>query len=558
MPLTCLSCRSVVADQGPAQAGSCPHCGGALAGERGAWIEWSGACGSGSMLLPSGCFSIGRRDDNALVLEDREVSKVHARIHPEGDDWYLRDVSSSNGTFANGQRVAERKLSEGDELLVGRTRIVFHARGTPAGSVTIASRDADEPIQACLEVLPGDFKAAAEIGSEEELRADHERLRLAYLFNRYMGHERDEKALLSNILKLAFDLVPADRAAILLREEPHAPLSPALARHRDASLGPTEEIVIPDSILRRAIEERSAVLSGDATADLRFQGSQSVLSQSVRSAMCVPLVGEREVLGAIHLDTREQTGAFSVKELQLLTVLASQAAMVLERARLHRRLDCEAQTRERLARFLAPQVLQEVVERGLDLQTEGRTGRVSVLFCDIRGFTSLAETMESTQLLRMLNAYFERMVDVVFGNGGVLDKFIGDALMAVWGAPIERSDDAYRAVSAGAEMLHAVEGFNLASRSQGWPPLEIGVGVNTGEAVIGAVGSSRRMEYTVMGDAVNLASRLCELARGGQLLITERTRQVACLVEPAGVRALPSASIRGRKQKVSIFEVVTG
>jgi adenylate cyclase len=427
-----------------------------------------------------------------------------------------------------------------------------------AGVEIVPDVGAEESIQAALEVEPGDFRPEVDLADPEELRADYERLRAAYRFNRYLGQAPDEPALLDGILRLAFELVPADRGVILLRADEGAPLGPAISRRRDPRAG-DEDIRIPDSILRRAVRQKSALLSGDAQSDLRFQGSDSVIRESVRSAMCVPLVGQREVLGVIHLDTQEAPSAFQVKDLRLLTVLAGQAATVLERARLRRRLEQEARTRERLARFLAPEILREVVERGIDLRAEGRTDRVSVLFCDIRGFTTLAEGMPPAELVRMLNAFFECMVEVVFRHRGVLDKYIGDALMAVWGAPIRRPDDALRAVEAGREMLDALERFNREGLAPGWPRLGAGVGVNTGEAVVGTVGSSLRMEYTVMGDAVNLAARVCDLARPGQLLVTE-----ACLQEatpaPAGrrlkARLLPPFQVRGRSRPVQVAEVL--
>ncbi len=429
----------------------------------------------------------------------------------------------------------------------------------PDGAVAIVPDVGGEgAIQACLEVEPGDFRPEALVATGEELRADYERLRAAYLFHRYMGHERDPRALLENLLRLSFELLPADRGAILLRADEGAPLVPVASRRRRPELE-DGGIRIPDSILRRAVRSRAAILSGDAQSDLRFQGSNSVIRENVRSAMCVPLVGQREVLGAVHLDTEEATSAFSVKELRLLSTLAGQAAAVLERAQLLERLEAEARTRERLARFLAPEVLSEVVERGIDLRAEGRTGRVSVLFCDVRGFTALAERLPPAELVRLLNAFFERMVAVVFRHRGVLDKFIGDALMAVWGAPIRRPDDALRAMTAGREMLAALAEFNRDGREPAWPELAVGVGLNTGEAVVGTVGSSLRMEYTVMGDAVNLAARVCDLAQPGQMLATEAAFEDARAVAEGRrlkVRPLPAAQVRGRTRPVNVVEIL--
>lgn len=407
-------------------------------------------------------------------------------------------------------------------------------------------------VQATLEMEPGGFRPESHIEDPRELRADYERLRAAYLFHRYAGGEDHPPALLENLLRLAFELLPADRGAVLLREEAGAPLIPAAARER----GPGRvSLAIPERILRAAVEGRRAVLSTDATADARFQGSESILRANVRSAMCVPLVGFREVLGVIHLDTREQTGAFTAKDLSLLSVLASQAALALDRLWLRRQVEQEARLRERLSRFFPPPVLSEVIERGLDLAREGRTVPVSVLFCDIRGFTALAERLPPRELLRLLNAHFERLVAVVFRHAGVLDKFIGDALMAVWGAPIRRSDDARRALSAGLEMLVAVREFNRA-RPPEWPELQVGIGINSGEAVVGTVGSALRMEYTVMGDAVNLAERLCAMAAPGQILLSKQTLLQCAAPGRAAprVRSLSELPVRGRSDPVEVFE----
>ncbi|MFC1654724.1 adenylate/guanylate cyclase domain-containing protein, partial [Myxococcota bacterium] len=530
------------------------------------WLEWIGPGPGGMMVLSGDKLTFGRRSQNDVVIKDERVSKIHASIHREGQDWYIRDWCSANGTLVNGERVAEKKLQDGDVVRLGSTEVVFHSGGVPSGASGISIVPTEGEVQASLVCEPGSFRPEREVQDERELRADYERLRVAYLFNLYMGRERDERALLKNILNVAFELLPADRGAILYRDTEGAPLTPAVSRHRDRDEGVAPkgtgpegpEIVIPDSILKKAVEERSAVLSGDAMVDRRFAGADSVVSENIRSAMCVPLLGRDEVLGAIHLDTREQTGAFSVKDLQLFSVLGGQASAMLERARLQKLLEMEAATRDRLSRFLSPEVIAEVSERKLDLAGEGRTGRVTVLFCDVRGFSQLAESMQPQQLVRMLNAFFERMVDVVFSHRGVLDKFIGDALMAVWGAPIRKRNHASAAVQAAREMLQATELFNQSASSQGWPRLEVGVGVNTGEAVIGTVGSSRRMEYTVMGDAVNLASRICDLASGGQVLLTgETVKEIRENGDqPPRVRDLPPVKVRGKKNPVDVFEVI--
>ncbi len=558
MPFVCLSCRKVF-PAGASRAGPCPACGGAalaVDGGRDAWIEWSGPGGEGRVVLRAD-LTIGRRSENDITLADTRVSKLHATLSRRGDDWIVRDAASINGTFVNGRPVAEQTLGDADLISIGDNEISFHAAGAPVdhGKVTIVPlSDAEEGVTACLTCEPGDFLPLEEISDQDQVRSNYRLLRAAYLFQAYMGRERDERSLVRNILRFAFELLPADRGAILLRQDEGSPLIPAEVLRRDSAEG---DIVIPDSILRRAVEDRQAVLSADATSDLRFKGAQSVLTQNVRSAMCVPLVGRREVIGAMHLDTREKTGAFSVRDLQLVSVLAGQAAAIIEQSRLHRRLDTEARVRERLSRFLPRELLDEVLERGIDLQREARTGRVSVLFCDIRNFSTLAETMPPAELLKMLNAFFERMVDVVFRQAGMLDKFIGDALMAVWGAPIRKASDAGRALSAALEMIEQVELFKASPEGKSFPGLSVGVGINSGEALIGAIGSQRRMEYTVLGDTVNLASRVCGLAAGGQVLASAATIEEAGQAGGAPrVKGLDPVTVRGRRSPVRLFEVL--
>jgi len=555
MPYVCLSCRKTF----PSGGGRCPDCGGAVVaqeGRREAWLEISGPGGSASVSLGAD-ITIGRRSENDITLADTRVSKLHATIQRLGDEWLIRDAASANGTFVGGQPVGEQALCDGDLISIGDSELVFHAAGTPGGpkGVTIVPRTgAEDDVTACLACRPGDFRPAEEIADTGELRADYRLLRAAYLFQAYMGRESDERSLVRNILRFAFELLPADRGAILLRQDEGSPLTATEVLRRDSAQG---DIVIPDSILRRAVEDRQAVLSADAVSDLRFRAAHSVLSESVRSAMCVPLVGKHEVIGAVHLDTREKTGAFSVRDLKLLTLLAGQAAAIIEQSRLHRRLADEAGVRERLSRFLPRELLDEVLERGIDLQREARTGMVSVLFCDIRNFSGLSESMHPAELQTMLNAFFERMVEVVFDQAGMLDKFIGDALMAVWGAPIRRQGDAGRALSAALLMLEQVELFNMSPERKGLANLQVGVGINSGEAVIGAIGSQRRMEYTVLGDTVNLASRVCGLAKGGQVLATAATIEEARQAGAApNVRGRNPVTVRGRRKPVRLFEVL--
>ena len=173
---------------------------------------------------------------------------------------------------------------------------------------------------------------------------------------------------------------------------------------------------------------------------------------------------------------------------------------------------------------------------------------------DIRGFTALSETMNPDAMARLLTEYFSEMVECVFRHGGTLDKFIGDAVMAQWGAPLGESDDADRAMASALDMMEALDTLNEHWTQQGRPTLQIGIGLNIGDAFAGNIGSERRLEYTVIGDTVNTASRLCGVADAGEILVSEPFR--AALMTPPRLEAMAPIELKGKSEPVPVFKVV--
>jgi adenylate cyclase len=499
--------------------------------------------------------TLGRHPTNSLRLMDREVSKEHATIERIGSDFVLRDLSSSNGTFVNGRRIRELKLRQGDEISLGSSRFVFHEaekdRGTsPNVTVVASAQSAPAFLAQIAHEEEAEFRPADQLSDLSALRLDYEKLRIAHEFHRQVGLERDQNSLFDKILNVAFQLLAADNAVLFLVDERTGELEPRMVRNRRKD---SEEVVLSDTVLKRVSETRQAVLTADAIIDSRFSSSESIVAQGIRSAMAVPLLTKGALKGVLFLDTRERTNAFSEKDLKILSGIASQAAIAMENAELARKIEAEAVTRAELSRFLSPAVADMVVRGQVELLRTGRLAEVSVLFADIRGFTAMAESESPQETVSMLNAFFSAMANVIFRNEGNLDKFIGDCVMAVWGSPSSHPDDAARALRAAMEMQTEVEAFNRMRSASGQRPISIGIGVNTGQAVMGYMGSKDRHEYTAIGDSVNTAARLCNMAKAGEVLASEVT------IRSAGrgfeAVALPFAQVKGKEKGVVIYRI---
>ncbi len=501
--------------------------------------------------------SMGRHPNNTLRLVDREVSKEHCIVEKVGGNYLLRDLNSSNGTFVNGRKVRELRLRDGDEIALGNSRLVFHDGGgqaghtTSAGVTVVASAQSMPAFLATVaQMESAEFRPADKMNDLEALKQDYEKLRIANEFHRMVGMERDLKSLLDKILKVAFQLLAADNAVVFLASE-EGTLTPqaVLRRKQDAA-----EVVVSDTVLKRVTETRSAVLTADAILDSRFSSSESIVAQGIRSAMAVPLLSKGVLRGVLFCDTRERTNAFSEKDLKVLSGIASQAAIALENFELGRKIEQEAVTRAELSRFLAPAVAEAVVSGKVELLRVGRLAEVSCIFADIRGFTSMAEADSPQETVAMLNTFFTAMANCIFTHEGNLDKFIGDCVMATWGPPITHPDDAGRALKCALEMLDEIKAMNDAREAAGKKAIEVGIGVNTGQAVVGYIGSNERHEFTAIGDSVNTASRLCGLAKGGEVLASDVT------VKRAGpgfkVEAVSVLQVKGKEKGVPAFRVL--
>ena len=509
--------------------------------------------------------TLGRHPDNTIQVLDRIVSKNHCHIDEADGRFVLKDLGSLNGTFINGERVdKQRTLSPGDEITLGATKIVFDTEAPQPGAdegdgktsvvgrVTMSPGMVESHVRAkLLQAAEQHFVPERLVTDVAALRRDYEKLRVSFELTRVIAGELDVDRLLEKILSTAFQLLPADRGVVLLLD-PGGTLQPRCVRTKRSEAN--EQVALSTTIINEVLRDRAAVLSSDALMDARFKGAQSIIMQGIRSSIAVPLIHSTQLLGVMVLDSQVAANAFSEKDLQLTQAFANQAAVAIQNGLFAAKIEKEALTRQRFQRLLSPAIAELVVSGEVEVEKGGRSRNVSVYFSDIRGFTAMSERKTAQEIVDMLNEYFELMVEVVFKYEGTLDKFVGDEIMALFGAPVHHEDDAYRSVKVAVEQMHALEEWNLVRVAEGEDPVQIGIGINSGEVVAGYLGSSKALEYTVIGDVVNTASRLCSTAKAGEILISRSTYE---LVKDAFVcEELPPVQVKNKAQPLPIFRVL--
>jgi adenylate cyclase len=485
--------------------------------------------------LTDKALQIGRALDNDIVLNHAIVSRHHAQLELRDRDAWVTDLGSRNGIFVNRLRVKEEQLADGDVLQVGPFE--FHFEDRAAQSVVL---DDNKYFPLAAE--------AREIKSSElpELALD---LKEFYRISKRLNGILTVRELLDAVMEEVLRLVPAQRGLLMLRKG--AELVPMVVH--PASHG---DVTISSTIARKAMEGNEAVLTRDARLD--FAGSDSIISANIRSAVCAPLVSESVAIGLIYVDSpgRDQ---FGDRERDLLAAVANQAAINIERARLTEELRQQAKLRQNFERFMSPNVAQAmasyVAQHGQLWEPQELI--VSVLFADVKGFTSLSETLSPRETQDLLNEYFHEMTEVIFRFNGTLDKYIGDGIMAVFGAPqlSEPGDPnqyAVQAVDAALGMIAAHK--RLVDKLDPAKAFAFRIGINTGPVYAGFFGTRQRLEYTVMGDTVNTASRLEGKADLNSVLITEATR--AAISEHFAVQEMGDFQLKGKAQLVHTYKVL--
>ncbi len=513
---------------------------------------------------------VGRAVNSDVPIYDPTISRQHAQISAEDGGLRVRDLGSSNGTFLNGGRITDVVAAPNDVVTFGK--VAFYVRETakpaqpkdsgagfaapkPPGATIVrqlpVGGEAGAGIQSPLKRLSVEAAApAAGVAPQPTVARSAKKLELLLEISKQLSRQLEVDKLLESVVDFTFQVMDVDRCSILLCEKASGDLVPRISKSRLGE-GSASARHVPQSIARKAVSERVAILTDNAAEDQRFKG-KSILLQSVRSAMGAPLMAsDGGVLGLIYVDNLTSTHAFNDEDLEFLIAFSGVASVAIENSQLSDRIRRELLVRANFQRFFSPDVAKQIEEHGGEVKLGGTKRPVVIMFSDIRGFTPMSEKMEPDDVAQLLREYFTEMVDIIFKHGGTLDKFIGDAIMALWGAPLPMADDADKAMAAAIEMQRALAELNTHWEGTGKPPINIGIGINFGEVFAGNVGSEQRLEYTVLGDAVNTASRLCSKAAKGEIMISEPFYQR--LKSPPQVEAREPIPLKGKSKPVANY-----
>jgi adenylate cyclase len=548
--------------------------------------------------------TIGRGASNAIPLTDSACSSRHAQFLHDESGWRIEDRGSLNGTFVNAQRIQTARLGHGDRIQVGATELIFEldpatapapadaalsggsgysssflqsivsaeeddgersggvwgrsllieddAPDEASGShVEVKAIDAAVPTPVQTLVLTASARAKGRTESPLLQRRPNEslseaKLRLIQGVSEKLVRIFDPKQLMDEILAIVIEQTGADRGLLCLLDDQRRPV-PIAAR----GLGEGQQVHVSRTVLQTLLDRRSGVLiqqSAGAANILR-----SLEEMNVCSTLCVPLWTGESIIGILSLDSTRPTNVFTQDDLELLLAVAHQAAVGIERGRLSQLVESERQAKAYLSKYLDNRIVEQISRRGDGEDPLEPTERVvTVLFSDIVSFTKICEGLPPVQVAGFIREYLTTMTEIVFAHGGTIDKYIGDAIMALFGAPMPSAESGVAAIRAALEMRDRIREFRRPK--PGGAALRIRVGINTGLVVVGNIGSARRMEYTAIGDAVNVAARLQAFARPNEICIDETTYSQA-----AGafqVEEIGTIDVRNRAEPVAIYRVL--
>jgi adenylate cyclase len=512
---------------------------------------------------------VGRHEKCELCLVDNMVSRNHCIILQEGKRFLVKDLESRNGTWINGRRIKNRRhLKLNDVIQVGPFRLIFQPETSsqmPLHTQTVEMGRMDEqpfvhrnetervvkPLGMISNYLSETVGAVHRVPTKVRRERLNRNLLTLYRITEELVATKDLGETLDYIMDQIFEIFVPSQATILLKDQDGVPI-PHKQRSAQAKgmLRP-----ISNTIINRILNDRVAVLTDNALEDPRFEMGESVIIDGIRSVMAAPIWEDRTILGVIYVDSLDLIAGYQSEDLDLLTAIGHQAALAIQRWKLTEKLREEAVKnaviRQSLGRFHSPQVVDLILQGHADIEV--KETEATVFFCDMVSFTSLCESGTPKQLQEVLNLFCKVVNEIVFREQGTLDKFIGDGAMAIFGAPLPQEDHPVRAVRSALQIREA-----LFKACKSLPPnlrFQVRYGINTGQAIVGNFGSDERLDYTILGHSVNLASRICQSAEPDQILIGSDTYDQTIDANLFDLEKVGQRSLRGIKGKKKLYAV---
>ncbi len=380
-------------------------------------------------------------------------------------------------------------------------------------------------------------------------------LHTIYDVSQDMGSLRDTREILENLLMMIIGNLGSLSGIILLVDTNKNKIESVVQRGMEkASMDVLSQVVESGCFkeLQRVTDVK--IPSNRNDAQQKDENKIFNLLSYFKVSKWISFKVNENLSGSIGLGVKLSRAPYTEDDWELLRTLANHGALAIKNAKFIEQMKKDHTVRVNLERYLSPQIVEQVIKKDMKVNLGGDRKIVTVLYSDIRNFMKIAENHPPDQLILILNEYFTEMASIIFENKGSLDKYIGDAIVAVFGSLIPLENHPHNAVNTAIQMMKRLPVLNEKWKKEYELTIGIGIGINSGEAFIGNVGSPERMEFTVIGDTVNVASRFSMLARAGQILITKAT--LSSLDSNIKYVELPPNEVKGKTKKLEVFEIV--
>ena len=512
--------------------------------------------------LKQGANLLGRERGCDIEIPDPRISARHCIIMVEGETVEFIDQNSTNGILLNDVRTRKARWLPGIRLVMGNTELVLQGAQRAGGGTSVwgassmALNNSMFDFNIVKEKKIGEEAAAGPDASQADPDKFARRMQAVNRAVKAVGSSTAVPGLLDKVMTLLFEVMHCDTGYILLTDPADLDhVSAHLAYERGRRKENLDDKLYSRTLVATVIQNKSGFIF-DSDESAGQDQSLSIFELRIKTALVCPIHSEGRIFGVIYLDQKKRGAKFNSDDLDLTMNITGIAGMAIENLQLYKKLETESLIRDHLKRFLSPNIADKIIaERGVsDFHLQSQKATVSVLFADIRGFTPLSEALAPLEVAQLLNSYFSEMCAIVFANGGTLDKFIGDCMMVLFNAPVPLADHEFVAVKTALQMRARLRQMLPAWKEKGIPEFQVGIGINSGEAVVGSIGTSARMEYTAIGDTVNIASRLCGIAKPNQVIISDPV--IEKVKDRFRTVTLGATQLKGKSRQVMVHEVL--